>query len=216
MKDKEFEIQGVSYFIDDIGIIHQRDPQPIDYNEEYIDTYRTPEYEENSRLLSAIRLAFVTGAIGKNPVSIMDVGYGVGDFLKMCKNVVMERKGFDVTGVPVPEGCRQSEIISDYAEVVTMWDVLEHFPSLNEVESLKCKYIAISLPWCHKDKGLEWFESWKHRKPNEHLHHFNASSLITFMNGKGYKLLSVSNLEDKIRRPTTGEPNILSTVFEKI
>jgi hypothetical protein len=36
------------------------------------------------------------------------------------------------------------------------------------VKDLKCHYVCISLPWCHYFSD-EWFETWKHRKPNEHL-----------------------------------------------
>ena len=48
----------------------------------------------------------------------------------------------------------------------------------------------------------EWFESWKHRKPDEHLWHFNRDSLNKFMERMGYVMISSTNIEDTIRKNT--------------
>jgi len=78
---------------------------------------------------------------------------------------------------------------------------------------LKCSVVCISVPNCHY-KDDEWFENWKHRRPNEHLWHFNKESLVKFMKRMGFVLCSYSNLEDTIRKNNDQiETNILTCVF---
>ena len=99
------------------------------------------------------------------------------------------------------------------------FDSLEHTVNPKSIiESLNTKYIFISLPWCHYDsKGTEWFMNWKHRKPNEHLHHYNDKSLSNFMNSCGYETISLDNIEDVVRiRYDEKMPNILSGAFKKL
>ena len=43
---------------------------------------------------------------------------------------------------------------------------------LEFVKKLKCKYILISVPCCHYYSD-DWFKNWKHRRPDEHIFHFN-------------------------------------------
>ena len=62
-----------------------------------------------------------------------------------------------------------------------------------------------------------WFEKWKHRRPDEHLWHFDKDSLVNFMERMGYIMVSCSNLEDTIRKnPHQEETNILTCVFKKL
>ena len=57
--------------------------------------------------------------------------------------------------------------------------------------------------------------NWKHRKPNEHLFHFDENSLKNFMNSCGYKLIEISNIEDEVRtRYDKDLPNILTGIFK--
>ena len=62
----------------------------------------------------------------------------------------------------------------------------------------------------------EWFKNWKHRKPNEHLFHFNKTSLVNFMSEVGYTLINMSNIEDTIRKNNLNYSNIITGVFKKI
>jgi hypothetical protein len=73
----------------------------------------------------------------------------------------------------------------------------------------------VSLPWYHNISD-EWFSTWKHRKPDEHLHHFDLSSLTNFMRSQGFRLVGHSNVEDTIRKSVSTLPNILTAVFEQI
>ena len=90
-----------------------------------------------------------------------------------------------------------------------------YIPDIEWVKDLDCKNVAISLPNCHY-KDDQWFEEWKHRKPDEHLWHFNKNSLVKFMERMGHKLVSMSNVEDIIRKNKPNEENILTGIFEKL
>ena len=102
-------------------------------------------------------------------------------------------------------------------DVVTFFDSLEHCEDIEFIKDLNTKYILISVPWCHwKEEGDEWFMNWKHRKPNEHLYHFDESSLLKFMKRMGYLSVDLGNYEDVIRKPVDHRKNILTGLFKKI
>ena len=70
---------------------------------------------------------------------------------------------------------------------------------MKELKDLNCNYICISLPWCHYFDD-DWFDNWKHRKPDEHLWHFDEKSLQKFMTRMGYETINICNLEDVTRQ----------------
>ena len=81
------------------------------------------------------------------------------------------------------------------------------------IKDLKCDFIMISLPWCTYESD-EWFEDWKHRRPDEHIYHFDEISLENFMKENGYQLINFTNIEDTIRK-SNNKKNILTGVFKK-
>jgi len=200
-----------NYETDECGIIHQQNFNVITYDVDYIKNsyYKYPK----TLSMGYLRLGYLIGSIGHIPTSILDVGYGSGDFLKVCKEIIPECYGYDITTLPPPEGTKQvTSLIDRHYDVVSFFDVLEHFEDIYEICSIKCNYVYISLPWCHYHSD-EWFSNWKHRKPNEHLHHFNDKSLISFFKKIGFSCLNFSEIEDTIRK---GEnKNILTAVFKK-
>ena len=203
-----------NYQINDDGVIYQVDKEPISYGEDYVKNSYVV-YEPLPTYMGYLRLGNIIGSIGKVPDSILDVGYGNGSFLKVCKDIVSNCYGFDVTNYPVPEGCNLvNDLFSESYDVITFFDSLEHFENIEFVKDLKCNYVCVSVPNCHY-KDDEWFRTWKHRRPNEHLWHFNQESLSNFMKRMGYTLISSSNIEDTIRKNNTEDFNILTSVFKK-
>ena len=98
-------------------------------------------------------------------------------------------------------------------------DSLEHL----EMESLdwflyckRAKHFAISVPWYHEFKGPEWFSSWKHRRENEHFHHFDSHGLLAIMDRINCKVLYIGNPEDTIRTPYSNLPNILTVIAKTL
>lgn len=210
---KEFGAHGRQYGLDEYGVIHQLDAKPYTYDKDYVATYDTPDYTKANDRLQRIRMDFVICCFGETPLNILDVGYGNGAFLKAAKDIPY-RYGKDVTGLQI-EGV---ELVNEYipCDVITFWDCLEHIPDLSFVRNLKCDVICLSLPWCHYDKwGQYWFDSYKHLKPDEHLHHFNPQSLSKLMLSIGWKCIATNNNEDEVRKSPGEWPNILTMAFKR-
>lgn len=202
-----------NYAKDKNGVIYQVERQKFDYDDVYIQrAYGKAPVAE----MSYLRLGYVIGAIGHTPASILDVGYGKGDFLKAAKNVIADVNGYDIPPAYPIEGITTVDSLYDrHYEVVTFFDSLEHFSDIYEISRLNCDYICISLPWCHYFSD-EWFSNWKHRKANEHLWHFNEEALRNFFASIGFNAINTCNVEDAIRRPDAEWKNILSGVFRRV
>ena len=197
------------------GIIYQVDKNHIEYDKEYVNT-RYVKYGELPTYMGYLRLGNIIGSLGKVPDNILDVGYGDGSFLKVCSNIIPDCYGYDISTYPIPEKCKQVNNISEnFYDVITFFDSLEHFEDIEFVKDLKCNFVCISVPYCNY-KDDEWFKNWKHRRPNEHLWHFDQYSLDNFMARMGYKIVSGSNIEDTIRKNEDEKYNILTCVFKKV
>jgi len=96
------------------------------YNLNYVNNSYN-QYGEKGPQISGIRLGYLIATLGYWPQSILDVGYGNGDFLKVCKGVI-DSYGNDVSGYPVPEGVTYTDnIFNKHYDVISFFDVLEHF-----------------------------------------------------------------------------------------
>lgn len=204
-----------NYDVDLNGVIYQKEKMPIPYNTEYISN-RYDSYGEYSNYMSYLRLGYVIGALNYVPNSLLDIGYGNGNFLKVCKTLIKECYGNDISGYPLPDNCTFIEdITSRHFDVITFYDSLEHFVDISFVKDLKCNYVCISVPWCHYHSD-DWFNTWKHRRENEHLYHFNDLSLKKYMQEMGFELVTYSNIEDSIRKGVNSDKNILTAIFKKL
>lgn len=175
---------------------------------------RYDSYKELSVYMSYLRYGFILGSIGKLPTSIVDVGYGNGSFLKVCSKTIKKCYGIDVSDYPIPENCEKLDSFDRHFDIVTFFDSLEHFEDISFISKIDCNYLCISVPECHYFSD-EWFENWKHRRPDEHLWHFNLESLTKFMFHSGYNLINSTNLEDIIRINGFEYSNILTCIFKK-
>lgn len=199
------------------GVIHQRTYQKVEYTYDYSNKYNN--YGEKGNYLGYLRLGTLVGAMGSVPRRILDVGYGNGSFLAAAATTVEYCAGFDISPYPVPAGCVRAESIDrDEYDVITFFDSLEHFDDINIVASLKCKYVFISVPWCPtKDYRSAEFLGWYHRRPNEHLWHFDDDSLRAFFDSCGFDCVMSAPIEDAIRKnpAVAPRPNILTALFKK-
>lgn len=206
-----------NYYEDRNGVIHQINKQKFDYNSQYIEnSYCSNEMKLATELMANLRLGYVIGATNNCDYSILDVGYGNGAFLKAAQKYFMKCAGYDVIdNTYLPAGViREQSITENYYDIVTFFDSLEHCDELEFVRDIKCSYVVISLPWCHYVSD-DWFQQWKHRKPDEHLHHFNDISLTNFMRSMGFDYINSCSIEDVIRTPVNHLPNILTATFRK-
>jgi hypothetical protein len=202
-----------NYNLNKYGVIEQIVKNKFNYDKSYGDRYSM----FSTKNIENLRLGYIIGCLGKIPKSLLDVGYGNGDFLLNAKGLISELYGNDVEpAYPLPDGINfVSDITEQDVEVITFFDSLEHFHDIEFVKNLKTKYIVISLPWCKNGQDDSWFSSWKHRKPDEHLFHFNEKSLENFMNHQGFEMINFCNLEDNIRVDKNLKPNILTACFKK-
>ena len=199
-----------NYYIDEYGILHQKETLPFDkdYGAE------RNGYGEKSNYLSYLRLGFIMAAIRLVRVdSLLDIGFGNGDFLNASTNFAKNTYGFDLNYKYLPYTAKRGRLDCFY-DVVTMFDSLEHFNDLNIIFDLKCNYLILSVPNCKKPWDDEWLLDWKHLRPNEHLHHMNFISLMSFVS-KGYAYITHSYFEDIIRVGEEKE-NILTVCLRKI
>jgi hypothetical protein len=203
-----------NYKINKYGVIEQIVKNQFNYDKAYGDRYAM----FSTKNIENLRLGYIIGSLGRVPTSLMDVGYGNGDFLINSSGLIKELYGNDVEpAYALPDNIKFiSNITEQEVEVITFFDSLEHFHDIEFVKDLKAKYVVISLPWCTNGLDDTWFENWKHRKPNEHLFHFNEITLETFMNSQGFKMINFCNLEDNIRVDKNLNPNILTACFKKI
>lgn len=193
-----------NYYADEYGIVHQKEILPFekDYGAE------RNGYGEKSNYLSYLRLGYIISSTGCDHVkSLLDVGFGNGDFLKIAKGFTKYTYGFDLNYKYLPSTAHKGKL-DGYYDIITMFDSLEHLNNLNVIFEMKCKYLVLSVPNCKKPFDDEWLKNWKHLRPNEHLHHMNLSSLLNFAS-KDYKYISHSFVEDNIRVGVEDE-NILT------
>jgi hypothetical protein len=204
-----------NYTMDEWGVVHQTERTKFVYDKSYVDKgYQHLQLQIQQ--ITHLRLGYMVGSIGKIPSKVLDVGFGTGDFLKACHKLGIATTGCDLYRDFLPES---SSFVEDPTQgtydVITFFDSLEHFENLDFVKNLQTEWAVISLPWCHNPDDDKWFSNWKHRKPNEHLHHFNSHSLVSWMYSQNFECVNVCNIEDVVRTSTSSLPNILSAVFRK-
>jgi len=151
--------------------------------------------------------------------SICDFGYGNGAFIRYCQSKGHTSHAYDISDYPVPEGVHSvSDIDNLEVDVMTFFDSIEHIVEEDLVSFLnnkKAKYFVISVPWFHEFLGVGSFKNWKHRKPNEHFHHFDVHGLVGLLTDANCSIIHIGNEEDQIRKPVDMWPNILTVVAKK-
>ena len=94
-----------NYCITKDGVLRQQNYKIKKYNKNYI-IQSYDKYGDKVFKISHLRLGYLLGSIKEIPNSILDVGYGNGDFLKTCKKIIPNCYGNDVTSYPIPRGCK--------------------------------------------------------------------------------------------------------------
>lgn len=184
----------------------------VSYDGNYILDY----FEHNSlRQMSLLRAGFVLGSTSKTKVkpSILDVGFGSGDFLR-----VMRKENWDIWGADlhtVDLGIPRitiEEATKKKWDVVTFFDSLEHFSDFSFLSTLNSDCIIVSIPHSPICPNGDW----KHYKPGEHLHYFTSRSICELFRIYGYVYQFDCYVEDIIRgKLKNKEPNICTYVFKR-
>lgn len=226
IKEKDGRI--TKYVIDINGVIKQLYPEQFNYDKNYVAIYNEPERVRKSKALQALRFSFVLAMATKELRSLIDIGYGNGAFLQYANaNSDISLYGYDISGVKIPANVTAGfdpEWFDNKYDVMTFWDCLEHFPDLSFLRDIQAEMIVVSLPWCkygaallryqNEQAAVDCFADWFHRKPNEHLHHFDRDSLLNTFAMCGWECIGTSNMEDAIRKRY--HQNILTAAFVKM
>lgn len=158
--------------------------------------------------------------LNKGTGSLLDIGAGTGDFLKVAKD-----KGWNVHGVEPNENARElaaakniflKETIEEYAgtqfEVITLWHVLEHLPNLEEaiqqIENLLAPggTLIIAVPNYNSYDSKYYKSFWAAFDVPRHLWHFSKNSM---------KLIFSNNLTLEKIKPMIFDSFYVSLLSEK-
>ncbi|CAM1369331.1 Methyltransferase domain-containing protein [Tenacibaculum sediminilitoris] len=123
--------------------------------------------------------------------TILDIGAGTGDFLKVC-----QKGGWDINGVEPSSKAREfaknkninlledlSEIENKRFDVITLWHVLEHIPNLvNYIQQLKLLLkpngvLVIAVPNYKSFDAKHYKEFWAAYDVPRHLWHFSRTAI---------------------------------------
>ena len=185
----------------------------VKYDNRYIQYY-----EKMDDSMSKLRYNLLSKFVDFH--SVCDFGYGDGAFLRYCLKNGHACYGHDISNYPLPDNISFVEDPRTLdVDVITFFDSLEHIPNfdlLPFLKSIKTKNIIVSVPWMHERLGAEWFTRWKHRKENEHFHHFDTHGLIQLLHDANFVPIHVCNDEDAIRKSVSYLPNILTIIGKKI
>lgn len=210
------------YIIDEqTGAVRQDTLQPtVVYDANYVSHYNKLPVKAMSLLRwDVVKRALIPLDIHR--ANVLDFGCGNGAFLNEVQEHGAHAFGYDIAQFPLPEGVFRLDDAAvskmDF-DLVTFFDSIEHVEDpLGTLKRLNTTAVAISLPWCHAHTlGDEWFAKWKHRKPGEHLWHFDAASLCRLAELAGFRPMFIGNPEDAIRQPVEKLPNILTGVFYRV
>ena len=187
------------------------------YNHQYLED-RYVKIDNNVCKLSKRRTE-VLNAFVSDGRRLLDFGCGTGSFVRSTG----DSGRWESFGTDLVQWDDRIPFIRDWKktnpfDVVTFFDSLEHLPDPKEpIHHLNPRFIMISVPECHYPNEESWFMNWKHRRPGEHLYHWNRNSLDRFFGDLGYQPIMHSSFEDDFRpRYDSDLTNILTAIYRKI
>jgi len=170
------------------------------YESEYFDKYAMYEETGSGDALNDFRSQFVDmhyrGAV-------VDVGVGAGTFIK--RRGKHNTSGYDVGERPTA-WLKENGLWTDPYEcssltAITCWDSLEHIRDYRPLLAKVSEWVFISIPVFvdrfHASRS-------KHFRPTEHWWYFTDESMVGMMQSQGFKLVSHSNMEQKLGREDIG------------
>lgn len=191
------------------------------YNKKYLKNYEKRAETLIGMRLNLLRLGMIAPYIpDTRRCSLLDYGCGAGTFLDYAYEFFQTSHGVDINpNIKKPSIFKTIPKNIKY-DIVTMFDVIEHFE--NPIEVLK--QIAKSMPkgghiiiatpnfsQCIVNNSLG---NWRHYKPKEHLFYYTNISLDILLKTCGFKRVEYGYRESLIRKGYDGL-NILDMVAKK-
>ena len=191
------------------GYMGQVKIEPFDYGAEYVAKgYAAAPVLE----MSWLRLSILHPFVKKGRV--LDFGYGDGEFVRQANRAGYEAYGFDTHNDNL--NCPTVGDCSGKWDAVTMFDSIEHVADLKTAfDRLDSDVFVITTPHPGDNPPEGEILSWRHYKPNEHLHYFTPAALSWFFRSRGYRLMHFDNTEDMIRKNPGKDPNVVTYVFRR-
>ena len=136
----------------------------------------------------------ISSLVANPPGRLLDFGCGTGEFLNLCESKDWEAHGLepDVEAqavatekyeLSVDDPGRIRDVPADHFDVITLWHVLEHVPSLSTtVEQLKRTLaptgtLVVAVPNCASLDAAFYGKDWAAYDVPRHLYHFRPDDV---------------------------------------
>jgi hypothetical protein len=182
-------VHGWEY--DDIlNIVKEVYEQRNIYNHEYYSRYVKRAESDIGKMIYKKRWEMIEKYCHGN-MKLLDYGCASGAFHRSSKN------GFTTSGYDINPNSQYHKVYDGEVDILTMWDVIEHLHDpMAPIKKHNPKYVFLCTP--NKHEGVD-LASWKHYRPNEHLHYFNNESLRDMLEKQGYRVLEHNHDEGHLR-----------------
>lgn len=174
------------------------------YSKEYFENYLKTEsfhlkkrFEKRIREIKKIKL----------PSVLLDVGCGVGSFLRLARNEGYEASGVELSyyaaeyarnnfGLSVFNGeLKDANFAAETFDIITLWHVLEHVTDpkkfLIEVNRLLKKngILVVEVPNIESIAAKISLMNWELMAPTEHLFYFNPHTISRLLKETGFSII---------------------------
>jgi 2-polyprenyl-3-methyl-5-hydroxy-6-metoxy-1,4-benzoquinol methylase len=215
---KDFLVSGESFNLvrDDLKGMLITDPQPSPEelpkyydSEAYISHtdsdkgFMASLYQGVKKYSLALKLRLIT-SLSKDGKSLLDIGCGTGDFLKLAK-----ANHWHIEGVEPNDKARElagekgmvlkesmDELLGREFDVVTLWHVLEHLPNLQEtIQTIEAfvkpgGVLIIAVPNFNSFDAKYYKSYWAAYDVPRHLWHFSKKAMQTLFTSE-MKLIKI-------------------------
>ena len=158
-----------------------------------------------------LKIKYKIATEGVNGTKLLDIGCGVGDFLR-----IMEQNGWEASGIEPSETAKiiarkrvkaqlyapqEIRLLSNESfDLITLWHVLEHVDNLkDEVIQLKRLLktggrLVLALPNFKSFDAQFYKQYWAAYDVPRHLYHFSKLSLVNIFTNNGMNLVKIDKL----------------------
>lgn len=179
----------VAYVTDKYGFLKQENPQPFDYTLDY------KAKQSTTTEMAWLRMSWLSSYVLPGELrnfNVVDIGAGSNVFVNEGKHIFRRIVPYDLVGDSIDD----VELYSTCWDMVTLFDVLEHYPDIDQFWALQFRYALISYPETPKDYPLE---KWRHYKPNEHIYCLDKDNIINWAHTHDCAVIAQGCPEDRIR-----------------
>ncbi|MEN9614148.1 MAG: hypothetical protein RLZZ347_455 [Candidatus Parcubacteria bacterium] len=155
-------------------------------------------------------LALISQKLGQSGGALLDVGAATGFFVRMAREAGFDARGVEISdyaagvgrsrGLDIKTGVLSEYPLGKIFDVLTLWDVLEHFPEPKKEIArahalLKTGGIlAINTPDSGSLYARVLGRKWHLLVPPEHINYFTRKSARLLLEKQGFEVLMVTTI----------------------